>query len=142
MARAKLDRGNPMLHLELGFGGGFRDFGMRGYPPGSSRFTRVVVGTAELRIPLFLIGRAVWKLPLAVDRISFSIFGETGGGWTVSSTAQPTQYRDAGGELVFDVGLDLDIPLRVRLGAAQALVAGLGANQGDWRWDVALGSSF
>ncbi|MBI4502722.1 MAG: PD40 domain-containing protein [Gemmatimonadetes bacterium] len=126
----------------LGFGAGFRDFGLRGYPPGGSQFTRVVVGSVELRVPLFLTGKAVWKLPLAVDRVSFSVFGETGGGWTTSSPARPTQYRDAGAELVIDVGLDLDVPLRVRLGGAQALATGLGANKGDWRWYVALGSSF
>jgi hypothetical protein len=126
----------------VAFGGGARDFGIRGYPPGPSVSTRVVVGSAELRVPLLLIGKAVWKLPLSVNRISLTLFGETGGGWQKGTTPRPSQYRDAGLELVTDVGINLDLPLRVRLGAAQALVSGLGANKGDWRGYAALGSSF
>jgi hypothetical protein len=101
-----------------------------------------MVGTVEVRVPLFLIGKAVWKLPLSVNRVSLSVFGETGGGWQRGATPSITQYGDAGAELVVDVGFNLDLPLRIRLGAAQALVSGLGANKGDWRGYLALGSAF
>ncbi len=126
----------------VGFGGGFRDFGLRGYPPGSSVYTRAVAGVAELRIPLFLIGKAVGRLPLSLDRVSLSIYGEAAGGWTGAGPKQLARYRDAGAELVTDLGINLDAPLRVRVGAAQALSDGLGANKGDWRAYVALGSAF
>jgi hypothetical protein len=120
-----------------------QNLGLRGYPRGIAQFTRLVTTTAELRVPLFLVGKGVGRLPLSVDKISFSIFGETGGGWRpgVGST-DIAQYRDAGAELVLDVGILLDTPLRVRVGAAQALTTGLGAAQGDWRGYITVGSSF
>ena len=74
--------------------------------------------------------------------MSLTVFGETGGGWAAGGPIQPTQFRDAGAELVTDLGLNLDVPFRVRVGAAKALTAGLGANKGAWRWYAALGSSF
>src|SRR6185503_11309781 len=114
----------------------------RGYPRDVARFTRAVTTVAELRIPLFLIGKAVGRLPLAVDKVSFTVFGEAGGGWrSETGSHSVTRYRDVGGELVLDLGLNLDTPLRVRIGGAQALTAGLGAQRGDWRGYVALGSS-
>ena len=135
--------GNFEIVPGLGFGAGEREFAMRGYPRDASRFTRVVVGAAEVRIPLFLIGRAVGKLPLAVDKVSLSLFGETGVGWRAEAGSRRLdQYRDIGAELVVDVGLNLDAPFRFRFGAARALTSGLGANRGDWRAYVALGSAF
>jgi hypothetical protein len=132
-----------VLVTGLGLGGGFRDFGLRGYPRDVARFTRAVTGVAEVRIPLFLMGKAVWKLPLAVDKVSLTVFGELGGGWRRESGPRAVdQYRDVGAELVLDLGLNLDAPVRVRVGAAQALTAGLGASQGEWRGYLALGSSF
>jgi hypothetical protein len=127
----------------VALGNGIRDFALRGYPRDVARFTRAVTTVAELRIPLFLIGKAVGRLPLAVDKVSFTVFGETGGGWrSETGSHSVTRYRDVGGELVLDLGLNLDTPIRVRIGGAQALTAGLGAQRGDWRGYVALGSSF
>ena len=119
-----------------------QDFPLRGYPLGASQFTRVVVTTAELRIPVLLIGKGIPKLPLALDRISVTLFGEAGGGWLSGEPRQLAQYRDLGGELVADLGLNLDSPLSLRVGAARALTPGLGAASGDWRGYVALGSPF
>jgi hypothetical protein len=120
-----------------------RDFALRGYPRDVARFTRAVTGVAELRIPLFLIGRAAGRLPLVVDKVSFTVFGEAGGGWRSESGSRDlTRYRDIGAELVLDLGLNLDTPMRVRIGGARALTSGLGAAQGDWRGYVAWGSSF
>src|SRR5262249_47020466 len=112
-------------------------------PRDVAQFTRLVTTTAELRVPLLLLGKGVGRLPLSVDKISLSLFGETGGGWRpgVGST-DIAQYRDAGAELVLDVGVLLDTPLRVRGGGAQALTAGLGAARGDWRGYITVGSSF
>jgi hypothetical protein len=126
----------------LGFGAGFRDFGLRGYPPSGSRFTRAFVSTAEVRVPLFLIGKAIWRLPLALDRVSLAAFGEAGGGWTMATAAKPTQLRDAGAELVLDLGVGPDFPVRARVGGAEALTSGLGVNKGAWRSYVAIGSAF
>ncbi|MBI4421967.1 MAG: PD40 domain-containing protein [Gemmatimonadetes bacterium] len=127
----------------LTLGSGSRDFPLRGYPRAGSRFTRVVVGAAELRVPLFLIGKGIWKLPLGVDRISVTGFGEIGGGWRRDSGSRNiTQFRDVGAELVADLALNGDSPLRLRLGAARALADGLGATVGSSRAYVAIGSSF
>ena len=127
----------------VGLSGSSRDFSLRGYPRDAARFTRALTSAAELRIPLFLIGKAVWKLPLVVDKVSVTAFGEAGGGWRAETGPRgAARFRDIGAELVLDMGLNLDLPVRVRLGAAQALTPGLGSAKGDWRGYVAVGSAF
>ena len=126
--------------LELG--GSRRTFPLRGYPANRERFTRVVTGALELRIPLWLVGRSIWKLPLGVDRVSLTAFVETGGGWVAGGPARLTPYRDVGAEGVFDLFAGFDFRLRIRIGAAVALADGLGVSKGDAREYLAIGSSF
>lgn len=128
-------------------GGGGREFPLRGYPRSTVGFTRVVVGAGELRVPLFLIAKGVPKLPLALDRVSLSLFGETGGGWGGAGPVNLTRFRDVGAELVTDWGVNYDTPLRVRGGVALGLTqwgltAGRALAPGAMRWYVALGSAF
>ncbi len=123
-------------------GSGRRSFPLRGYARGTDRFTRAVVGVAELRIPIVLIGKGVSKFPLLLDRFSLSLFAETGGGWNEGERAVLTQYRDVGGEVVLDVGIGAGFPLRLRAGGAVALSDGLGSREGEARFYVAFGSAF
>lgn len=122
-------------------GTGRRTFALRGYPRASG-FTRVGVGVAELRIPLFLFSEGLWKLPVVVDRVSVTLFAEAGGAWTASSAADLTRFQDLGGELVFDLGVSYDVPLRMRLGGAVPLTSGLGAERGKPTFYVTFGPAF
>ena len=126
----------------LTLGGSRRSFPLRGYPGTGSAYERAVSATVELRIPLLLVGRGIWELPMSIDRISASLFAETGGGWNAGDPVRPTAYRDVGAEAVFDLGVAYDQRLRVRAGVAVPLTDGLGVQRGDLRGYVAIGPSF
>lgn len=122
-------------------GAGRRAFPLRGYPRGGA-YTRAVVGAAELRVPLLLVSQGIWQLPVVLDRVSLAAFWEAGGGWEAGDPAAPTALQDVGAELVFDLGVSYDTPLRVRLGGAVPLRDGLGVGRGDARFYIAFGSAF
>ncbi len=125
-----------------GIGSGRRAFPLRGYPRSPSAFTHAFVAIGELRIPIAVINRGLWKLPFVLDRLSFSVFGEMGGGWNEGDAAARDALRDVGGELVTDWGFLYDTPLRTRFGLAVPLTDGLGISAGDPRAYVAFGTSF
>lgn len=114
-------------------------FPLRAYPENAERFTWVATGALELRIPLFLVAEGLWKLPLGLDRVSLALFGETGMG---SGAEGVLRFPGVGGELLLDLALGNEIPLRVRTGLAVPLRDGLGATAGDPRGYVAFGPAF
>lgn len=122
-------------------GAGRRAFPLRGYQPRSG-FTRVFAGAVELRIPVALVGQGIWELPVGLDRVSLTVFGEAGGGWRSSEPMRPFALRSLGGELIVDLAVAYDVPLRLRVGAATPLSAGLGSTAGEVRFYVTFGSSF
>jgi len=119
-----------------------RLFGLRGYSPVSTSFTRASSLAAELRIPVALVAKAAWRLPLGLDRLSLSGFFEAAGGWRAGEPARPLAYRDAGGELVADAAVPLDVSVRARLGFAVPMVSGLGTRAGKPAVYLAFGSAF
>jgi WD40-like Beta Propeller Repeat len=123
-------------------GPGRRTFPLRGYPVTSVGYTRAAVGALELRVPVALVARGVGKLPLGLDRISLTGFAEAGGGWRAGDSPDAFALRDAGGELVVDGGVPQDAPIRVRVGVAVPLVAGLGVAAGAARGYAAFGTAF
>jgi hypothetical protein len=122
-------------------GGGRRTFPMRGYPRGGG-FTRAFVGIAELRIPLWLAGRSVGRLPLLIDRVSTTLFWEVGGGWNAGDDPTPTALSDLGAELVADLGIGAGLLSRTRVGLAVALKDWGTTQRGDVRAYVAFGPTF
>ena len=82
---------------------------------------RAVSATAELRVPLALVGRALGHLPLGLDRLSVALFADGGDAWDDGGMPSPLRLRSAGGELVGDVTFPYDFPLRARLGMAVPL---------------------
>lgn len=125
-------------------GAGRRQFPLRGYAAGG-RFTRVATGVVELRVPVALIARGIWILPIGVDRISLTGFAETGGGWQAGQSAALSDYRDVGGEAVFDLAVSYDVPLRLRFGAGVPLTAAGGAGgaiRGQPMWYLTFGTAF
>jgi hypothetical protein len=134
--------GDPLVFIGgFAFGPGRRSFPLRGYPAGGN-FTRVATGTVELRVPIVLVAKGMTPLPILLDRLSIGLFGEVGGGWRAGEPPTPTALRDVGAELVTDLGVFLDYPLRVRGGVAIPLTDGLGASRGEPRGYVAFGQSF
>jgi hypothetical protein len=122
-------------------GTGRRSFPLRGYPVGGG-FTRVFAGTVELRVPIALVAEGIWQLPVGLDRVSLTLFGEGGGGWRSGEPVRPLALRSVGGELVLDLAVTYDVPLRLRAGAATPLARGLGSGAGEVRFYLTFGSSF
>lgn len=108
--------------VELGFGqtvGAFRTFPVRGYASGSLRGRRAATLTAEYRVPLALIGRSLGHLPLGADKLALAVFGDVGDTWNPGEQARLHRLRSVGVELVGDMTISYDLPLRVRVGVAQ-----------------------
>ncbi len=137
-------------------GPGRRIFPLRGYPAVGTVFTRAATSAVELRVPLALVAKAVWRLPMGLDRVSVTGFAETGRGWRVpppgaSSCAvrfssgqelNACDLRDVGGELVMDAAIPQDISFRARIGVGLPLTSGLGVSSGVARWYLAFGTAF
>ena len=120
-------------------GSGRRQFQLRGYDE-MSGFDQVMAGGAELRIPLVLVARGIGTLPIGVDRISIAVFGEGARARLASGTR--ADFRDAGAEVVLDLGVSYDVPLRLRVGGALPLTFGLGGTRRAPRWYATFGSAF
>ncbi len=120
-------------------GSGRRQFSLRGYDE-MAGFDRVGLGVLELRIPLLLVGRGLWRLPIGVDRLSLAAFGEAARARYYDGRL--LDFRDVGGEAVLDLAVSYDVPLRVRLGAGVPLEPGLGSTVREPRWYVTFGSGF
>lgn len=108
--------------IEVGFGqsiGTFRTFPVRGYPAGALRGRRAATFTAEYRMPLALVSRLLGHLPIGADKFAFSLFGDLGDTWNPGQPARLHRLRSVGVELVGDLTVSYDLPLRVRVGVAQ-----------------------
>lgn len=111
-------------------GEGRKTFPVRGFDPGTLIGTRAFTGSAEYRLPLFLIGNAPGPLPFFLDRSSLTFFGDYGVAWcpninpTREVCNQPNTIYSSrlaigsvGTELNLNLGvLSWDVPYRVRLG--------------------------
>ncbi len=97
-------------------GGGARTFPLRGANPGEYAGRRAASASLEHRVPLALVGRGLpWLLPAGLDRLSVSAFGD---GVLASTAGRDDGYGATGLELVADLGVGADFPLRARLGFA------------------------
>jgi hypothetical protein len=108
--------------VEVGFGqtlGAFRTFPVRGYPSGALRGRRAATVSAEYRVPLALVGRSLGHLPLGADKLAFAVFGDVGDAWNTGETPRLHRLRSVGAELIGDLTVSYDLPLRIRLGVAQ-----------------------
>jgi hypothetical protein len=113
-------------------GEGRKTFPVRGFSAGTLLGTRAFTGSAEYRIPLFLLGGAPGPLPFFFDRSSITLFGDYGIAWCpdiqvgreVCSQPAPVltdkvAIASVGGELNLNLGLlSWDTPYRLRVGAA------------------------
>jgi outer membrane protein assembly factor BamA len=129
-----------------------RTFGVRGFAPSTERGTRAFTGSVEYRFPLAAPGRGIGWLPLFLDRVSGDVFGDAGRAYcpgTAVATAEACSTRDVGNpwigsvgaELNMDTGVQRDIPLRFRMGAALP-VATIPTRDKKPTFFITAGSSF
>ena len=112
--------------LSVGYGQSLasaRDFPVRGYAPSELRGTRALTTSIEYRIPLALVGQSFAHLPFGTDKLSLTLFGDTGEAWDQGGTPQVARLASVGAELVGDMTFLYDVPIRLRLGIAQPLAA-------------------
>jgi hemolysin activation/secretion protein len=95
---------------------------VRGYAAGVLHGRRAATLTAEYRMPLALLGRNLGHLPIGADKLAFSVFGDVGDGWGAGERPQLSRLRSVGAELIADVTVTYDVPLRLRLGVAQPAI--------------------
>ena len=96
-----------------------RTFPVRGYAGGVLHGRRAASLSAEYRMPVALLGRALGHLPIGADKLAFAVFGDVGDAWDVGERARLHRLRSIGAELVADVTVTYDVPLRLRFGVAQ-----------------------
>ena len=135
-------------------GEGRRTFPVRGFEAGTLLGTRAFAGSAEYRIPLFLIGNSPSILPFFFDRSSLTLFGDYGTAWCpnvragreVCNRANQTDRTDiasVGAELNLNLGvLSWDSPYRFRLGVVTPTYDGNYFGRPSVQLYVALGVAF
>jgi hypothetical protein len=108
--------------LDVGLGqaiGATRSFPVRGYRGSTLRGRRAATATAEYRLPLLLIGRSLGHLPLGADKLALGVFADVGDAWEAGEDVRLHRLRSVGAELIGDLTVSYDLPLRLRLGVAQ-----------------------
>ena len=106
-----------------------RTFGVRGYPVSAESGIRAYTGTIEYRAPLVAPSRGFRFVPVFIDKISLTLFGDTGRAFCPASAplangvcrtedVENPAMRSAGIELNVDTGLQLDLQAIMRMGLA------------------------
>ena len=70
-------------------------------------------------MPLALVGKSLGHLPLGADKLALAIFGDVGDAWDPGQEPRLHRLRSAGVELIGDLTVSYDLPLRARVGVAQ-----------------------
>lgn len=132
-------------------GGSPRTFGVRGFAAGSLAGTRAVTTSAEVRLPLALIGRGVRGTSVFFQKTALTAFTDAGVAWCDRAVPgspvcpDPAESRrwlgTIGGELGVDAALQYDLVYRFRFGAAHP-VRGLGAAPSRVVFYFSMGSTF
>ncbi|MEN8190982.1 MAG: BamA/TamA family outer membrane protein, partial [Thermodesulfobacteriota bacterium] len=115
-----------------------REFALRGYSDGRKSLSGSSMNlfSLEYRFPLKLIERTWTVPPLGIDRLSGSLFAESGAAWDSTTTSE--EYHSAAGVEIngrFSIGYWL--PLGFRLGYGHGFDQG-----GEDRLYLSVGSSF
>ena len=131
--------------LAVGLGavvGTARDFPIRGYASGAVSGHRAASASVECRLPLALVGQSLGHLPLGADWLSLSGFLDAGNAWEPGGAPRLTRLLSGGGELVANLLVSYDVPLRVALGAGVPLAAPPAGGARRPRGYVTVGSTF
>lgn len=100
-----------------------REFPLRGYRSGESVLTghRARLGTIEWRTPLADVDRHFMVPPAGLNRLSMSVFFDTGAAW--ESGASQRYFKSAGLELLSEVRLGYLLGVQLRAGVAKGFEA-------------------
>lgn len=115
-----------------------REFGLRGFLPNLAELEgrRMLLGSLELRLPLGLIERGIMAPPIALDRLSSSVFVDSGNAW--DDGVKPARLHSAAGvEATLRTILFYSIPINLRLVVAFPL-----DRYGTRGGSISAGSSF
>ncbi|MDP3772838.1 MAG: hypothetical protein Q8Q85_01070 [Gemmatimonadales bacterium] len=126
-----LSGGTVELLPGVTIGSGSRNFPVRGFAPASEIGRKVGSLSVEVRSPLALVGRGYGLWPATLDRVSMVVFADAGGTIAPGSCADTAPSGGGGGatsecfiigsvglELVTDLGIAYDFPVRFRFGSA------------------------
>ncbi|HEY3279019.1 MAG TPA: hypothetical protein VGJ83_00780 [Gemmatimonadales bacterium] len=108
--------------VSVGFGqslGSSRVFPVRGFAIGARSGRRAATGSAELRLPLALVGRSLGHLPVGADKFALALFADAGDAWDPGGRPQLARLHSFGAEVIGDLTASYDFFLRVRAGVAQ-----------------------
>jgi hypothetical protein len=96
-----------------------REFPLRGYRSGESVLVghRARLGTIEWRTPISDVDRHFMAPPAGLNRISMSVFFDTGAAW--ESGASQRYFKSAGVELLSEVRLGYQLGAQLRAGVAK-----------------------
>ena len=100
-----------------------RQFPLRGYRSGEAVLTgrHAVLGTFELRTPLSDVDRHLTVPPVGLDRLSLTVFLETGSAW--NDSALQRFFWSGGVELLSELRLGYLLLVQVRAGIAKGFEA-------------------
>ena len=100
-----------------------REFPLRGYRSGESVLTghRARLGTIEWRTPIADVDRHLMVPPAGLNRISASVFFDTGAAW--ESGASQRYFKSAGVEVLSEVRLGYQLGAQLRAGIAKGFEA-------------------
>ena len=101
--------------------GGVRAFPVRGYDGDALVDRRAATETAELRLPLALVGRSLGRLPVGADKLSLRLFADAGDAWGSGASPRLARLWSVGTELAADLTVNYDVPLALRLGVAEPM---------------------
>ncbi len=132
-------------------GDAYRNFGVRGFPSGAEQGTHAWAGSVEYRAPISAPSRRYRLLPLFVDRLSAAIFVDAARAYCPAAHGEapacvgvrshaPT-LASAGGELNVDTAGQIEVPFRVRIGAAFP-ISGREFTRRSTEFYVTFGSAF
>jgi hypothetical protein len=129
-----------------------RTFPVRGFPGGAQQGIRALAGSMEYRAPIALPDAGYKMLPLFLQRVSASLFGDAGTSWCPAGAAgspicplagTPRIWMGSvGAELNVDAALEYDTPYRFRLGVATPVAGRQYFGRSNVAWYVTAGLSF
>lgn len=132
-------------------GGSRRTFGVRGFPGGTLLGVRAAAASAEYRMPLTLVGRGVRLLPVFLQKMSVTAFGDAGSAWCEyevansficdAASVERRTIGSVGAELGVDAAVQYDLAYRFRLGVARP-VQGAAYARNATTFYFTLGSAF
>lgn len=100
-----------------------RDFPLRGYRSGGPSLSgrHSLLGTLEWRVPLSDVDRNLMVPPVGLNRLSMSVFLESGSAW--NGAAEQRFLKSGGVELLSELRLGYLLPLQFRAGVARGFEA-------------------